>query len=291
MLQTTDDLAALLGVETATLVKLADPARTRWRHHTVPKRSGGTRHLFEPPHALQVVQRAIGRKILDRYTPHDAAKAFRRGASVVDHAHQHVGQAFVYSTDLRDFFPQINIRRVRGMFLSLPGLDCSPSVAELLARLLCWRGCLPQGAPTSPAIANLIAYRLDLRLTNYCQRRGWTYGRYADDITISGRGRFTARDQRWVEGCLAAEGFPVNPAKTDLRRQHERQTVCGLLVNDRVRLPRQTRKQKRATAHALTQSTDPETRTAQAHGNLGWLKMVGNEQALVTQFQVAVDKS
>lgn len=291
MLKTTEDLAALLGVGAATLVKLANPARTRWRHHTVPKRNGDTRHLYEPPPGLQRVQRAICSEILDRYSPHDAAKAFRRGASVVEHARQHVGQDFVFSTDIRDFFPQINIRRVRGLFLGLPGLGCSQSVAELLARLLCWRGHLPQGAPSSPAVANLIAYRLDLRLTNFCQRRGWTYGRYADDITISGPGRFTPRDQQWVQTCLAAEGFPVNTAKTNLRRRHQRQLVCNLLVNERVRLPRETRQLKRATAHALPDAADPETRTAQAYGNLGWLQMVGNEPSLVAQFQAAVDES
>ena len=267
-----EELAEALGIDAAHLADLAATANSRYRYHTIPKANGTRRPLAEPGRDLKAIQRRLLDRVLNGVPLHPAATAYHRGASVVANASQHVGRSFVFSTDLVSFFPSVTEPRVKGLVLAL---GAPADVAPVIAKLTCFRGRLAQGAPSSPAIANLAARRLDLRIAGFCGRRGWHYTRYADDLTISGDGRFGQRDLDWVIRCVEQEGFEVNEPKTRLAQRHQAQVVTGVSVNGRCRLPREQRRKLRAMFHQA--SDDPAAlgdRVEELRGHLGWLRAV-----------------
>jgi hypothetical protein len=169
---------------------------------TIPKRDGRERDICAPKKQLRWVQRQIHEQILKKVAAHDAAHGFIEGRSTVTNAALHRGAALVLKFDLTDFFPTIHFHRVMGLFASLGYYvgdtkfgsgDDFKQVAPTLARLCCYtpdprqwgNAVLPQGAPTSPAISNLVCRRLDARLTGLATRHGGVYTRYADDLAFS----------------------------------------------------------------------------------------------------------
>jgi len=229
------------------------------------KRFGAMRLIESPKPRLKAIQRRLLREILDRVAPHDAAHGFRRGRSITTFAAPHVGQSVVARMDLKDFFPCIS--RARSAALTRT-IGYPERVAELLAGL-CTSAApswvwnlgdealsleakrtararyavphLPQGAPTSPAIANLCAYRLDCRLTGLVQSAGARYTRYADDLAFSGDREFARRVNRFlihVAATVAEEGFCVHHRKTRIMRDGVRQHVAGVVVNRRINVRR-----------------------------------------------------
>ncbi|MEO1269971.1 MAG: reverse transcriptase family protein [Myxococcota bacterium] len=236
---------------------------------TIPKRGGGERLICAPKPGLKYVQRAILTHILARMPVHEAVHGFVEGRSTVTNAQAHQGRAILVKFDLLNFFPSISYYRVMGLFAQLgyyiedrcfSSSDQSRSIAPTLARLTTYnpspsqwgKGYTPQGAPTSPAISNLICRRLDARLAGLAQRIGATYTRYADDLTFSmdeppesGLGRF----RWWVDQICYQEGFFVNHSKFRVIRKHQRQQVTGIVVNDTLRIPRKERRRFRAILH------------------------------------------
>jgi RNA-directed DNA polymerase len=220
----------------------------------------GFRLLEIPKVRLKRIQRTILCDILSHVPPHPAAHAFRPGRSILANAAPHCGQVVVLKFDLADFFPSIPYARVHSVFRSL---GYPPEVASVLAGLCttrlpwgAWRSRpqapdrreaveierrflprhLPQGAPTSPALANLCAYHLDCRLAGLAAQLGATYTRYADDLTFSGGPdlrRAAARVRKFVTAIAVAEGFVVNATKTRVVGRGGRQTVTGVVVNAR----------------------------------------------------------
>jgi RNA-directed DNA polymerase len=250
--------------------QLDEPLR-HYRAHWVPKRRGGVRLLEAPKPRLRDMQRRMLREILDAIPPHDAAHGFRRGRDARSHAALHEGQAVVLRLDLEDFFLSVSLTRVVAMFRAagyaddvahllgrlcthrtnascpLPVLGAYPTEADLRARRNAERLArtlhLPQGAPTSPAVANLCAYRLDVRMEAAAAAVGATYSRYADDLVFSGGEDFAARAHRFapfVGGVVLEEGFRVNHRKTRIMGRGARQLVGGLVVNAHAQVPRAT---------------------------------------------------
>lgn len=233
---------------------------------TIPKSDGTPRAIHAPKRQLRVVQRQILRQILDAVPTHDAAHGFVKGRSTVTNAAPHVGRPLLVKFDLKDFFPTITYWRVVGLFASLgygtgdlrfSKDDESRAIAPTLARLCTWtddeqwfgEGALPQGAPTSPAISNLICRRLDSRLSGLAEAMGGTYTRYADDMTFSFAeepDRGVGRLRWWVEELCRQEGFAIHPDKFKVRRSSQRQQVTGVVVNDSLRVPRSERRRFRA---------------------------------------------
>jgi RNA-directed DNA polymerase len=173
-----DELARRLDWHAADLVALA-PA---YREFFVPKRSGGKRRLCAPQPRLKGLQRQVLHRLLRRLRVHTAATGFQPGQSIVTHARRHVGQAVVVRLDVKDFFPSTSAERVHEYFRNI---GWNRPAARLLVRLCTHQGGLPQGAPTSPRLSNLLNYRLDARLTAMARKFETTYSRYADDITLS----------------------------------------------------------------------------------------------------------
>lgn len=272
-LDTEGDLAAWLAVTPRTLEAFTDPTdatrrapRGPMRHYT--HRWVGARLIEAPKPRLRALQRRILRGVLDAVPPHDAAHGFRRGRSIFTSAAPHVGKPAVLRVDLRRFFQTVHLARVVAVFSALGypravsrafARVCTHAVPDdelvgqpFLARQRLRTRHLPQGAPTSPALANLAAHGLDVRLSALARAAGLAYTRYADDLVFSGdvAPGFASR----VASICAEEGFPVATEKTRLRRASDQQRVVGLVVNDHLGVARSERDRLRAILHNCARS-------------------------------------
>ena len=244
--------------------------------------------------------------ILDRLATHAAAHGFVAGRSCIGGAARHAGERFVICFDLRDFFLSTPINRVYALFRAL---GYPYAVAEKLARL-CGAQTphsvfntlpsaerydfatrrrfeqlhLPQGAPTSPALANLVAFRLDTRLAGLARRFDAAYTRYADDLSFSGDDAFAARAQSFaaaVRAIVRDEGFAINDAKTRAMGAHERQQVTGIVVNAHVNVRREDYDRLKATLfNCVRNGAVAENRAALPHfrahldGRVAWVEQL-----------------
>ncbi len=269
------ELAHWLGVSGGDLEWFADLKGLSRAHIASPlghytlrilaKKSGDLRLIEAPKSRLRALQRQILREILNRIPPHPAAHGFVPGRSVKSFATPHVGQAVLLRLDLQNFFPTIRAARVQTLFRTagypepvadLLGGLCTHVVPKKLwrptsgfsaetlseASLLYSRPHLPQGAPTSPALANLCAFRVDCRLTGLARSAGAVYSRYADDLAFSGGDIFKRSVQHFqtqAAAVLLEEGFDVNFRKSRVMHKGSRQALAGLTVNRRLNYPRQ----------------------------------------------------
>ena len=277
-----DELADAMGIPRPMLDWLTFPDTTDEPPHyisfAIPKASGGYRVLYAPKPRLKQAQRWVLRNILDNVRPLPTAHGFNRGHSIHTNAAQHTNKELVVTLDLQDFFPSITYRRVRGIFQSfgyseataiplamLCTVKPAPQVREFLGHIR--HRMLPQGAPTSPALANLACRNLDARLTALAQKLDATYTRYADDITLSGNETFACSLKRTVpllRRIIEDKGFRINPKKTHFARQGARQKVTGLVVNQGPSVPRLTRRRLRAILHNA-QKTGLEAQNLTGH--------------------------
>jgi RNA-directed DNA polymerase len=268
------DIANAMGITLSQLRFLAFSRRVSTVSHYVrfqiPKKTGGVRAISAPLPRLKQAQQWILDNILERIILHPSAHGFRRGRSIVTNAQPHVGSLVVINLDLENFFPSISYRRVKGVFCSLGyseavatilGLICTePDVTQIemdgrnyyisqTARHL------PQGAPSSPAITNLLCRRLDRRLQGLAQSRGFVYTRYADDLTFSTTDPEKLRDigniLQGVGSIVAHEGLIVHPDKTRVLRQSQQQEVTGVVVNEKLNVDRSTLQKFRATLYQI----------------------------------------
>ncbi len=242
-----EEAIALIEREPAnpTLVRLIrhfDGERNRaaaYRQFELPKRRGGTRTITTPRKSLKWLQRSLLQVLTHLFPRHKCAVGFERGESVVTHAKAHAGKRWVFVVDLQDFFPSITRDRVYGMLRAKP-FEASEPVARYLANLVTHEGALPQGAPTSPILANLLCRRMDARLFKWARERGYTYTRYADDLAFStNRAEFPEEDRQRIVEIVEDEGFRVHPEKRKLMPWHGRQFVTGLVVNRKPNVPRE----------------------------------------------------
>lgn len=265
-LGTMADVAKLLGLDDAKdLKKYMRPGAisgSPYVRFEIPKASGGSRAITAPRASLKKIQRTLLREVFEKLPVHDAAHGFVRGRSITTNAKPHEGAALVLKLDLEDFFPTIHFRRVKGLLQwHGMGAGAATAIAGLVTYRgltaqgeVLWPGLLPQGAPTSPAIANLVCTRLDARLQGLAKRCGGTYTRYADDLTFSfavpsadalNVGRFFW----WVDQICQQEGFGQNVGKRRVLRPSNQQRVTGVVVNTTLHVPRDARRRFRAVLH------------------------------------------
>ena len=197
----------------------------------IPKKSGGFRKIEAPSQELELIQRWIKSNILEKFNISDSAKGFKIGTSIVDNAACHCCKQYVLNMDIRDFFPSIKYSKIFKLFNYI---GYNSEVCHLLTQL-CTNDCnvLPQGAPTSPIISNLVNIRLDKRLYSFAKSIGGDYTRYADDITISSN----VNPYRYIDvlkTIIEDEGYIVNNKKTRVKSSGQRQTVTGLTVNKKI---------------------------------------------------------
>ena len=273
-----------------------------YRRFTVPKRHGGSRSIEAPSDKLKALQRRVLWRMLEPLALRPCATAFVRGRSIVDNARPHVGQGVVINLDLADFFGSISVERVQQVF-GAHGWDAE--AAAILARICTSDGRLPQGAPTSPALSNLVCRRLDARLSALAAKARGQYTRYADDLTFSfaafGHNRRRSPPRPRAAGdhvrhrrpagpsrslinkigqIIVDEGFRIQRKKRiRVQRAHQRQTATGLVVNQRLNAPRATRRLVRAMQHrARLGKLDPAGQKRLA-GLQSFLEMVEKQRS------------
>jgi RNA-directed DNA polymerase len=302
-----EDIANAIGITTKQLAWLTyhrgAVVNDHYAHFTIPKRGGGTRAISAPKRQLRMAQKWTLENVLNRVGIHNAAMAFRPRRSIVHNARLHTGKSLVIRVDLKDFFPSIQFRRVKGLF---KGLGYNEGVASILA-LLCTEApraavtfdgqkrhvaigerCLPQGACTSPALTNILCRRLDARLTGIAQRYGFTYTRYADDLVFSHPDKEATAGQLFtrLRQIVEEEGYVINDKKTRVMRPQHRQVVTGVVVNETPRISRRDLRKFRAFLHhceteglqTVSQRTGKNA-VLYASGYLSFLHMVSPEQA------------
>ncbi len=311
-----DDLAQLARLLDLPLDQLSWAADVRGLQRRTP---AGPLHLFRyrwldrpgrvprlleaPTPLLRAVLRRVLEQILVWVPVHPAAHGFVRGRSATTHAGEHVGSDTVLCLDLRNFFAAVTAGRVNGMFRAmgypepvaetLTGLCTHRTPVHVLARMPAGGDStarhrlraalrarhLPQGSPTSPALANLACFGLDRRLAGLASVAELTYTRYADDVAFSGPSVEAARLVRSVTSIAAAEGFAINPTKTRVQSSGRRQLVTGLVTNERLSVPREYVDQLRAVLHdagrngpdVANRAGHPDFR-AHLDGRIGWVE-------------------
>lgn len=276
-----------------------------YRHRWIERPFAVARLLESPTPLLRAVLRRVLEDVLLWVPVHHAAHGFVRGRSALTNATEHVGARTVLCLDLRTFFATITAARVNGIFRAmgypesvawtLTALCTHQTPRHVLAEMSAGGESserhllrsrlrsrhLPQGAPTSPALANLACFGLDQRLTGYAAAAGLTYTRYADDLTFSGPRLEAVRLLRAVGAIVGEEGFALNPAKTRVRGPHQRHEVTGVVVNERLNVSREYYDQLRAVLHdvqrngvdAANRDGHPDLRR-HLGGRVGWVESV-----------------
>jgi RNA-directed DNA polymerase len=295
--------------DTRGLERSAPSEQLRNYRYTWDVRTHATARVLErPKYELKRVQRLILREILDAIPPHEAAHGFRRGRSVVTHAAAHTGNRVVLRFDLESFFASVDGGRVFGIFraagypervayvltalcvnvvprvewasVPVPGDPGLLDAHRRLGRRLATPH-LPQGAPTSPALASLVALGLDRRLTGLAARFDATYTRYADDLAFSGGARLLAgahTAQAAVAAIARDEGFAVNRRKTRLMTNAGRQKLCGVVVNRRPNVARRDYDTLKAIVHNAAQHGPAGQDRASLLGRIAWVESVHRER-------------
>lgn len=242
---------------------------SHYKRFKVAKKTGGFREISAPAPRLKSAQHWILENILLKVPLHNAAHGFVNQRSIVSNALPHLGAGVVINLDVKDFFPSISYKRVKGVFMAL---GYSEQLSTIFA-LLCTepqtdqvkldgqdyfvsKGVrrLPQGAPTSPAITNILCMGMDRRFQGMADALGWAYTRYADDLTFSKKGNTSVDVSRilWqTRQIIEAEGFVLHPDKIKVMRKGSRQEVTGVVVNEKLNIPRAKRKQFRAVLHRI----------------------------------------
>lgn len=232
-------LCLLLGLDGEYLQSVIYGSKSHYREFAIRKRSGGVRILSAPHYTLKYVQRWIYDNILSKVKVNYCAHGFRPKKSIVTNAKIHVENKFLLKLDLKDFFPSISINQVINVFKDL---GYSNHVSFFLSAICCVEEHLPQGAPTSPALSNIIARHLDNRLLGLAKKMGYRYTRYADDLAFSGESikpDFT----KYVAKIIIECGFDINVAKIKLYKGNGAKILTGVsLANGKIRVPRDYRR-------------------------------------------------
>lgn len=259
------DLCQLLNIQTRQLTGLLyyTKIETCYRQFTIPKKNGDVRTINAPVGSLKFVQRKLSRLLLKRLDEiseqnnikQEIAHAFFKGRSIKTNALPHRNKKYLLNVDLKDFFDTIHFGRVQGFFKKNKYFKLPDEIATIIAQLTCYNGKLPQGAPTSPVISNLICQILDNKILQLCKKYRLTYTRYADDLTFStNKKEFIEEYGNFLEELdviIEASGFSINSEKTRFQNNDHRQVVTGLSVNKKVNVKKEFYKNTRSMAYSL----------------------------------------
>jgi len=260
-------LSSELGLASGLLENLAREAPSRYKAVMLPRQGRAPRRIDAPDEELKGVQKRILRRLLVRLGVSPQAHGFVRGRSAVSAAGVHAGRELLVTFDIREFFPSVTSGAVEAVAgeLGLDRRDC-----RLLVALVTLRGRLPQGAPTSPKLANLAFRRCDARLAGLAASLGLSYSRYADDLAFSG-GRTCLRIEASVRKVLQEHGFRLADEKKRVMSKSDRQEFCGLVVNGGVKLPRERRRRLRAILHDLAENGPEAAARGRGEVFIEWL--------------------
>jgi RNA-directed DNA polymerase len=267
-LRTFDDLASLLEVQKSQLYYYAfiAPPEKHYKIFIVPKKNGGIRVIAAPASPLKIIQAKLNQVLQQVYLPKASVHGFVLGRSILTNANRHLEggnrKRYIFNIDLENFFPSITYARILGLLCAKP-YELPKPVAKVIAQLSCLGNSLPQGAPTSPVLANMICAKMDTQLKKLAQESKCIYTRYADDITFSTSlpkipASIATTDDKtgqlivgqMLDSIITANGFRVNSRKVRLQTKFDRQEVTGLTVNKFPNVRRTYIRQIRAMLHA-----------------------------------------
>lgn len=241
-----DHLAKLLGVQNEILSKIVFNSSSFYYNFEIPKRNEGFREISAPYPVLLQSQRWIYENILIKQPLHENSKGFIKNVSIVDNAKAHLNQTYLLKMDVENFFPSIKINRIISIFRNL---GYTKKISYYLASICCLNNELPQGAATSPTLSNIIAKRLDYRLSGFASKFDLKYTRYADDFTFSGK-QLPVRLISYIENIVKEEGFVINQSKTKLLNKNKQKIVTGISISsDKLTIPKKTKREVRKNIH------------------------------------------
>ena len=241
-LNLTGKLSLTKEKQLALLYGLSNHTEEHYQKIQIPKRNGAWRTLYVPDSLLKYVQKQILHKVLTQLPVSYCASAYKKGCSLKENAAPHTGKSIVLKLDILDFFG--NITYISVYQHAFPGELFPPPVRTLLAHLCCYRDFLPQGAPTSPYISNLVLFPFDRYMERWCKNQNITYTRYCDDLTFSGSFEPEAVIRK-VSSFLLRMGFEINPKKMKICPQGQRQIITGIVVNEKTQVPKTYRRNLR----------------------------------------------
>lgn len=290
--KTRNELADFLGIKRSTLSYVLYKKKTEnyYISFEIPKKSGGERKIDAPVGTLKSIQKKLADKLY-RYQEKIRAEnkiipkisnAFEKGKNIITNAEIHRNKRFVLNIDLKDFFHSFHFGRVRGFFLKNKHFQLTNEVSTVLAQLSCFEGRLPQGAATSPILANMIFQIVDMRILKIAKRYHCDYTRYADDLTFSTNKKKFAENYIDLFNTLKKEiersGFSINEDKTNLMYKDSRQVVTGLVVNEKVSIIHTYYRKARSMANHLY-----KTGEFYIDGNKGSLKQLDGIFSFINQ--------
>lgn len=245
----TYQLAKLLGTNRKSLFSVARDCDEQYHRIDIKKHNGKIRTLYSPKCELRHIQHEILSEILDKLPVSKYATAYHKGAKLVDNAKPHCGKKYLLKMDLCNFFDNITFMQV---YSSAFNTRYYPKqIGTMLATFCCRQDVLPQGAPTSPALSNIVMKNFDDYFGKWCEKRNFSYTRYCDDITVSGDSPLYPAFIK-AKAMLDKMGFEVNERKTHFITNTNQQTVTGLVVNERARASSRYRRKLRQEVYYIT---------------------------------------
>ncbi|HHZ8505899.1 TPA: retron St85 family RNA-directed DNA polymerase [Morganella morganii] len=232
ILESLDDLSQSIRLPKESISKYRFNNDRFYHRIEMEKKTGGIRYIESPIKELKAIQRWVLRYILDKLSPSVYAKGFVRKKSIFDNALPHEGNQYILNLDLKDFFTNIQASHVYSLFKNI---GYNKNIAFVLTSFCTKGGYLPQGAPTSPALSNLVCSKLDHRISTYCKKRALIYTRYADDLCISGNKILILQKASYlIKEIISDEGFIINRKKEKFLGPKVRREVTGLTVTPRI---------------------------------------------------------
>lgn len=262
-------LAFILGISHQLLYAMVHAPSRYYRTFTISKKDGREREIATPRVFLKVVQRWILSNVLYRKHLPSYVTGFVPRRGLLHNASFHVGHKYLLKVDLRNFFPSVRYERVAAVY---GDIGFSPSVVSVLAGLCVLGGRLPQGAPTSPYLANIAFLPQDVELKALCDVNAVSYSRYADDLTFSSSTKLGQDFLDQVLGVIERGNFRANAEKIRMAGPGQRLMTVGMVVNEKIHPPRKLRRQLRARFYQA--SNNPEAFAQQGHSLQGWAAYV-----------------
>lgn len=228
VIQTMDDFSKLSHISKYTLYQLSVNAGRYYLTYSIKKKSGKLRTISQPSKKLKGLQSWILTNILNKLRVSNSCKGFEPGTSIADNARSHKGSNSLLTIDLEDFFPTITQKQVFNVFKAA---GYNNTIAVAFSKICTFNETLPQGSPCSPKLANLVTWKLDVRIQGYVGKRGISYTRYADDLSFSGLHPLkVVQILPMIKMIIEDEGFKINPSKTRIAGSARAKIVTGLIL-------------------------------------------------------------
>lgn len=274
VIQTVDDFSQVTHISKYTIYQLSKHSDKYYKTYTIPKKSGKLRKISQPSKKLKGLQSWILANILNKLKVSSSCKGFEKGSSIANNAEPHKDANTILTLDLEDFFPTVKRNQVYSIFKTV---GYNKTISTILTNICTFKRTLPQGSPCSPKLANLSAWKLDVRIQGYVGKRGINYTRYADDLSFSGLSPAkVVKIIPMIKSIIEDENFVVNPEKTRIAGAARSKKVTGLIIsNNSFGIGKQKYKVLRAKIHHLTLSSE-QTNTKLLYEVSGWLSYLNS---------------